>query len=80
MTFRPLRWILWCMGLDSKAKVVALCFTVVVSMILRNELVILLARSGLNEVWTRAGVYGIGWVTYVAGAHFNQWCFRKDWR
>jgi len=68
------------MGLDCKAKVVALCFTVVVSMILRNELVILLARAGLSEVATRVGVYGIGWLTYVVGAHFNQWCFRKDWR
>lgn len=79
LCFRPFRWLLWCLGIDSKAKVIALCFTVAVSMVLRNELVILLARSGLSEALTRIGVYGIGWLTYVAGAHFNAWCFKREW-
>lgn len=76
---RPLRWLLWACGIDTRSKVVALVFTVLVSMILRNELVILIARAGLSEPVTRVLVYGIGWVTYVAGAHFNHWVFRREW-
>lgn len=77
---RPLRWLLWACGIDTKSKVIALAFTVLVSMILRNELVILIARGGFSEPTTRLLVYGLGWATYVAGAHFNAWCFKREWR
>ena len=78
---RPVRFLRWCAGVDTRAKVIALVFTVAVSMILRTELVILLARAGLSEMWTRVGIYGVGWLTYVAGAHFNAWCFGpREWR
>ena len=69
---------MWCFGIDSKAKVIAFVFTILVSMLLRNEIVILVARAGLDEFWTRIGVYGVGFITYVAGAHFNAWCFGKE--
>jgi hypothetical protein len=49
-------------------------------MVLRNEVVIFLARCGLDEFWTRVSIYGIGWLTFVAGSHFNEWCFSRHWR
>ena len=71
--------VLWCVGINTKAKFVAFLFTIAVSMVLRNEFVILIARAGLSEPVTRVMVYGLGYLTYVAGAHFNAWCFRKEW-
>ena len=76
-----MRLLRWLTGVDTRAKVVALCFTVVVAMILRNELVILIARAGWSETWTRVGVYGAGFLTYVVGSHVNAYVFgREDWK
>jgi len=78
---RPVRWLRWCAGVDTKSKVVALCFTVAVSMILRNELVILIAQAGWGQWWTHAAVYTVGFVTYVLGSHANAFIFsKKEWR
>lgn len=78
---RPVRWLRWSAGIDTRGKIVAAVFTVVVSILMRNEIVILIVRAGLDGWWTRGLIYFVGFVTYVVGAHFNHWCFGKqEWR
>jgi len=73
--------LLWCLGLNSKAKAIAFVFTISLSLVLRNEIVILIARSTMNEFWIRFWIYFVGYVIYVAGAHANEYIFgQKKWR
>jgi hypothetical protein len=61
------------LGWDSHAKILMMAFTVVVAVLLRNEVVIWIARAGWGEPWTRGSIYAIGILLMVGGAHVNAW-------
>lgn len=65
------------LGLDSLAKVEMLAFTAIVAVLLRNEIVIWIARAGWTEFWTRALIYAIGILLMIGGTHYNAWILKK---
>ena len=74
------RFIFKILGWDSYAKIEMMVFTIIVAVLLRNEVVIWVARAGFSEFWTRAMIYGIGAILMVGGAHFNAWIMRVETR
>ena len=75
-----IRFIFKILGWDSYAKIEMMVFTIVVAILLRNEVVIWIARAGFDEFWTRVLIYGIGGLLMVGGAHFNAWIMKIETR
>ncbi len=75
-----IRFIFKILGWDSYAKIEMMAFTIIVAVLLRNEVVIWIAQSGLDDFWTRVLIYGIGVILMVGGAHFNAWIMKTETR